>query len=74
MLSAGRYLLGAVDLALLIGFAWLGATAVRRRLVPDLDGAAAPLATAVLAIAACSGSRSSSEASAGSRQCRISLS
>jgi len=51
MLGAGRYLLGAVDLALIATFAGLGATAVRRCLVPKLDGATASLATAVLALA-----------------------
>src|SRR6185295_4852793 len=52
MLSAGRYLLGAVDLVLIVGFAWLGATAARHRLVPELDGMAAGLATVVLGLAA----------------------
>jgi len=51
MLSVGRYLLGAVDLVLIIGFAWLGATSVRRRLAPELDGVTAVLATTVLALA-----------------------
>jgi hypothetical protein len=51
MLDAGRYLLGAVDLILIAGFAWLGAAAVRRRLTPELDGITAALATAVLALA-----------------------
>jgi hypothetical protein len=51
MLSVGRYLLGVAELGVLVGFAWLGATAVRRRLVPDLAGLSAQLATAVLAIA-----------------------
>jgi len=51
MLSAGRYLLGAVDLALVAGFACLGASVVRQRLVPKLDGITAGLATAVLALA-----------------------
>jgi hypothetical protein len=51
MLGVGRYLLGAIDLVLIIGFAWLGATAVRRRLVPALDGITAALATSVLALA-----------------------
>jgi hypothetical protein len=51
MLSAGRYLLGCAELGLLVGFAWLGAGTVRRRLVPRLAGAPARLATAVLAIA-----------------------
>jgi hypothetical protein len=51
MLSVGRYLLGAVDLLLIATFAWLGATAVRRRLVPELNGPTAALATVVLALA-----------------------
>jgi hypothetical protein len=51
MLGAGRYLLGVVDLALIVGFAWLGATAVRRRLAPEMNGMAAQLATAILGIA-----------------------
>jgi hypothetical protein len=51
MLSAGRYLLGAVDLTLIAAFAWLGATTVRQRLVPKLNGITAGLATAVLALA-----------------------
>jgi len=51
MLSVGRYLLGAADLVLIVGFAWLGAMAVRRRLVPELDGVTAGLATSVLALA-----------------------
>jgi hypothetical protein len=51
MLDAGRYLLGVAELGLIVGFAWLGAAAVRRRLVRELDGAPAQLATAVLAIA-----------------------
>jgi hypothetical protein len=51
MLSAGRYLLGVAELGVLVGFAWLGATSVRRRLVPELSGAPAALATAVLGAA-----------------------
>ncbi|HEX8752666.1 MAG TPA: hypothetical protein VF731_04540 [Solirubrobacterales bacterium] len=51
MLDPARYLLGCAELLLLIGFAWLGAARVRSRLVPTLRGAAAHLATAVLAIA-----------------------
>ncbi len=51
MLGVGRYLLGVVELGVLVGFAWLGATSVRRRLVPRLDGLVAQLATALLAIA-----------------------
>src|SRR4051794_25562195 len=51
MLGAGRYLLGVVELGVLVGFAWLGAASVRRRLVPRLDGPVVQLVTALLAIA-----------------------
>src|SRR4051794_26677126 len=51
MLGVGPYLLGVVELLVLVGFAWLGAGTVRRRLVPELDGLVAQLATALLAIA-----------------------
>ena len=51
MLGPGRYLLGVVELALLVGAAWLGAGAARRRLLPRFDGVPAWLATAVLAFA-----------------------
>jgi hypothetical protein len=51
MLGAGRYLLGVVELGALVGFAWLGAGAVRRRLVPDLNGVVGQLTTVVLEIA-----------------------
>ncbi len=51
MLGAGRYLLGAVEVGLLVGFAWVGAWGVRGRLVPRLRGVAGGLATAVLALA-----------------------
>jgi len=51
MLGPGRYLLGAVELIWLVGFAWLGAARVRRRWLPEARGEAAFLATAVLAIA-----------------------
>jgi hypothetical protein len=51
MLGPGRYLLGVVELMLLVGAAWIGAGAVRRRLVPGLAGAPAQLATSVLALA-----------------------
>ncbi len=50
MLGPGRYLLGVAELGLIAGFAWLGAAAVRRRLVPELSSAPGQLATAVLAI------------------------
>jgi hypothetical protein len=51
MLGPGRYLLGIAELALLAGFAWLGASSVRARLLPRFEGAPAGLATAVLALA-----------------------
>jgi len=51
MLDLSRYLLGVAELCLLVGFASLGAMALRRRLLPELDAAPAHLATTVLAIA-----------------------
>jgi hypothetical protein len=51
MLGPGRYLLGAAEITLLLGFAWLGASALRFRLLPSLSGAPAHLASAVLALA-----------------------
>lgn len=51
MLAPGRYLLGVAEIALLIGFAWLGASAVRTRLLPRLSGVPAQLVCAVLALA-----------------------
>jgi hypothetical protein len=51
MLGPGRYLLGVVELVLLVGPAWLGASRVRSRLLPRFEGATANLATAVLASA-----------------------
>ena len=51
MLGVGRYLLGVVEISLLVGFAWLGACAARRKLAPSLSGLAAQLATAILSIA-----------------------
>ncbi len=51
MLDLGRYLVGVAEILLLVGFALLGATAARRRLVPDLEGPAVHLATAVPALA-----------------------
>ena len=51
MLGVGRYLLGVAELGVLVGFAWLGATSVRKRLVPGLTGPTAGLATGLLAIA-----------------------
>jgi hypothetical protein len=51
MLDLGRYLLGAAEIAALVGFSWLGAVAVRRRLVPQFSGPPAHLATSILALA-----------------------
>ncbi len=51
MLDLGRYLLGVAEIALLAGFAWLGASRLRLWLLPRFVGAPAHLATAVLAIA-----------------------
>lgn len=51
MLGPGRYLLGAAELALLVGFAWLGASVLRAWLLPRFEGAPAQLASAVLALA-----------------------
>ena len=51
MLGLGRYLLGALEILLLAGFSGLGATAVRRRLVPELSGAPSLLSSLVLAAA-----------------------
>jgi len=51
MLGPGQYLLGVAEILLLIGFAWLGGTALRRLLLPRFEGAPALLATGVLALA-----------------------
>jgi hypothetical protein len=51
VLGPGRYLLGVAEILLLVGFAGLGGTALRRWLVPRFEGAPALLATAVLALA-----------------------
>src|ERR1700744_6471272 len=51
MLGPGRYLLGAAELIWLVGFVWLGASRVRRRLLPEIGGEAGFLASAVVAIA-----------------------
>jgi hypothetical protein len=51
MLGPGRYLLGVAEIALLAGFAWCGASALRARLLPKLWGPPAQLASAVLALA-----------------------
>lgn len=51
MLGPGGYLLGVVELCLLAGSAWLGASMIRRRFVSELDGPTAQLATSVIALA-----------------------
>jgi hypothetical protein len=51
VLGPGRYLLGVVELVLLVGAVWLGAGRMRARLVPRFEGAPAFLATAVLVAA-----------------------
>jgi hypothetical protein len=51
MLGAGRYLLGVAEVSVLAGFATLGASRVRLRLLPQIEGAPAHLATGVLALA-----------------------
>src|SRR5262245_21586329 len=51
MLGLGRYLLGVAEIAVLLAFAWLGASALRSRLVPSLSGAPAYLTTMILALA-----------------------
>ena len=51
MLDLGRYLLGVLELGLLVGFAWLGASQVRVWLLPEFTGTPARLATGVLGLA-----------------------
>jgi hypothetical protein len=51
MLAPGRYLLGVAEIAALLGFAWLGASHVRSRLLPRFEGAPAHVATGVLVLA-----------------------
>ena len=51
MLGLGRYLLGVAEIALLVGFAGLGASRMRSRLLPRFEGAPSHLATGVLALA-----------------------
>src|SRR5215213_295492 len=50
-LGAGRYLLGVIELLLLFGFAWLGASRLRAWALPRFEGAPAWLATGVIALA-----------------------
>jgi hypothetical protein len=51
MLDLPRYLLGVLELLALAGFATLGGSALRGRLLPAFAGAPAHLATAVIALA-----------------------
>lgn len=51
MLGPGRYLLGAVELLLLVGFAWLGGARLRRRWLPEVGGEVGFLASAVVTLA-----------------------
>jgi hypothetical protein len=51
MLGPARYLLGTAEISLLLGFAWLGASALRSRLLPDFRGAPSLLASTILALA-----------------------
>jgi hypothetical protein len=51
MLDLPRYLLGIAEVALLVGFAAFGASAIRSRLLPGFRAAPAHLATAVIALA-----------------------
>jgi len=51
MLDLPRYLLGVVELGLLSGFAWLGGSAIRPKLLPHFSGAPGFLTTMVLSLA-----------------------
>src|SRR6187402_185160 len=51
MLGPGRYLLGVAEVLALVGFAWLGGSALRAWLLPRFEGAPAHLASAVIAMA-----------------------
>jgi hypothetical protein len=51
VLEPGPYLLGALEILLLGGFAWLGGRGLRRWLLPSFEGAPALLATSVMALA-----------------------
>ena len=51
MLDLARYLLGAGEIVLLAGSAWLGGAAMRARLLPRFSGPPAHLAATVLALA-----------------------
>ncbi len=51
MLDLGSYLLGVAQILALAGFAWLGGSSLRSRLVPELSGAPAHLASSVVSLA-----------------------
>jgi hypothetical protein len=51
MLDLPRYLLGVAEILLLVGFATLGASSLRTRLLPDWSGPPAWLATGIVALA-----------------------
>ncbi|MGN6815637.1 MAG: hypothetical protein ACTHK3_06075 [Solirubrobacterales bacterium] len=51
MLGPGRYLLGVIEVLLLVGAAGLGGTALRRWLLPRFEGVPAHLASVVLSLA-----------------------
>ena len=51
MLGPGRYLLGALELVALAGFAGLGGWSVRRRFIPGMTGVVGGLASAIVALA-----------------------
>jgi hypothetical protein len=51
VLGAGRYLLGVAELVWLVGFAWLGASRLRARWLPEMRGEPGFLASGVVAIA-----------------------
>jgi hypothetical protein len=51
MLDLPRYLLGAAEILLLAGFAWMGGSTLRARLLPSFSSAPAVLATGVLGLA-----------------------
>jgi hypothetical protein len=51
LIGPGRYLLGVIELLLLLVPAWAGAARVRSRLLPRFEGAPAQLATSVLVLA-----------------------
>ncbi len=51
MLGPGRYFLGVLEIAVLLGFAGLGGWSIKRRWLPDLGGPVGALAIVVVALA-----------------------